>query len=176
MARGSVGCIHVLYTMTLIFTLYSTFAVGSGRGTMCTFNITTSFGSSVMCCASVRMLSDMRLSGGKFLPGHSLCACRLGGCLRCGLGGPSCAYVVCFSRGEGGLRGRTMGMGNGCGGDGGVILRIIGPRTFAFAGPRRWFERCACSRVRALSAVISILLNFASDVQGQKSRAKASHY
>lgn len=128
----------VLFTVTLIFALYSTFSVGgNSRGPICTFNISTSFASAIICCASVRLVSDIRLSGGNFLPRHRLCDCRFGGFLRLSVGRPGEAYVVCFSSDGGGLSGRTLGVLKGCGGGGTITLRGVSPRGFEFAGPRR---------------------------------------
>lgn len=104
--------------------------------------MSTSFASAIVCCARVRVLSDITLSGGKFLPRERLCDCRLGGCLRFSGKLPGHAYVVCFSRGGGGLKGRTTGIIKGFGGGGAITIRGVSPRGFQFDGPRRWLVHC----------------------------------
>lgn len=152
-----VGSVGVLYSLLLMLAMYSTFSLGKD-GSICVMNMSTSFASSLICFARVRLLSDIELSGGGVLPRHSRCDCRLGGCLRGRRKLAGHAYFICFSGDEGGLRGAVGGVGAGCRGKGALLVHRIGPGTFGFGGPRRWSFSCRGSSVSVLNDLLFLLL------------------
>ncbi len=109
--------------------------IGTSRpGHICVCNISVSFGSSLICVASIRCLSDVVVGGSTSVRGCTCCSVRVGICLRNALNRAGRAYTMVCSSGGGGLRGHCLGVHGGCHRGGGMLLGRVNASTFSFHG------------------------------------------